>query len=235
MNDELVARSWAWSVGETKTAHQIRWDSMNELRKEAGSNMVYHKINFCDFVGIILTGEDITELLPSFQKELATALVNAYVVSPTAEKGCGMFASRDIPAASVILVEKPIIICPTDASLDLHFSTQETFNLLFDGLHPDIRAKALSLYNSNPLRPYAEGIVRTNAFGLPLEKSESNPTGSMTHRGIFLDLSRCNHRQKYSAFVSHYMLISLFSVALPTAPIYGTKPLALAASLPIDL
>ncbi|KZP26739.1 hypothetical protein FIBSPDRAFT_731811 [Athelia psychrophila] len=160
--------------------------------------MVYHKINFSDFTGIVLAGRDITEIIPCCQKTLATALGNAYIISPAAGKGSGMFTSRDIPAAGVILVENPVIVCPAISSN----GTQESFGLLFDGLHPDVRAKALSLHNSDPLRPYAEGIVRTNAFGLPLESLDSaGPTDGMTHRGIFLDLSRCNHRHERTSLI----------------------------------
>lgn len=217
LTDNAHLREWAWAVGESQTDHQTRWNSMNELHREAGSEMVYHKINFSDFTGIVLAGRDITEIIPC-QKTLATALGNAYIISPAAGKGSGMFASRDIPAAGVILVENPVIVCPAISSN----GPQESFGLLFDGLHPDVRAKALSLHNSDPLRPYAEGIVRTNAFGLPLESLDSaGPTEGMTHRGIFLDLSRCNHRHERTSLILQNTLTILLLAVLPTVLTYG--------------
>ncbi|KAF7964650.1 hypothetical protein HWV62_26694 [Athelia sp. TMB] len=167
------SREWAWAAGESQMDHEIRWNSMNVQQHESGSKMIYHKLHFKDFTGIALGGIHSTDIFPPRSKPLSTAIRNAYTISPADGKGSGMFASQDIPAAGLILVENPVIVCPITHSGDLDISKDESFRLLFDGLHPDVRAKVLSLHNSNPFCPYAEGIVRTNAFGLPLTPIDS--------------------------------------------------------------
>lgn len=168
---------------------------MNNMRQTAGSDLVYKQIVFKDFTGITLADKNIIEHLPLRYDTLSPALENVYLISPAAGKGSGMFAARDIPLAGVILVENPVIIYPNLLLSLNETSGDEPYRLLFDGLHPDLRSKALSLHNSKPphVCAQAEGIVRTNAFGICLP-SGSADLDNITHSGVFLDLSRCNHR-----------------------------------------
>jgi hypothetical protein len=107
-----------------------------------------------------------------------------------------MFASRDMPAGAVILVENPVSIYPGVMSLGKSTSKEEIFKPLFDRLERDVRERALSLCNSKPADVCGkeEGIVRTNGFGLELAAPKIANPPATRHSGTFLDLSRCNHR-----------------------------------------
>jgi hypothetical protein len=107
-----------------------------------------------------------------------------------------MFATVNIPAGAVILVENPIFILPCMIGFGTSMSKDKIFRTLFDRLEPDVRERALLLWNGKPADVCGkeEGIVRTNGFGLDLAVSGTTNPLAMRHSGIFLDLSRCNHR-----------------------------------------
>lgn len=77
-----------------------------------------------------------------------------------------------------------------------HSQPDKMFKMLFDRLRPDVRERALSLWNSKPPNVCGneEGIVRTNGFGLRLPTPKDENVPDSLHSGTFLDLSRCDHR-----------------------------------------
>ena len=110
---------------------------------------VYRNLVFRDFEGVTLTDSKILELLPRYFGTRPPAL-DAYKISVAAGKGRGMFATRDIPAGGVILVENPVIVIPLIMDLGAELSKEQMFQMLFDRLDTDVRERALALWNCKP-------------------------------------------------------------------------------------
>ena len=106
-----------------------------------------------------------------------------------------MFSVWDIPAGAVIACENPVIVVPAIIPV-LSISKEEMCQMLFDRLDPPERDIALSLANCKPADVCGkeEGIIRTNGIGLELPVPDAPTAPDPTHCGIFLDMSRCNHR-----------------------------------------
>lgn len=156
----------------------------------------YRNLEFVDFAGVTFTSKKILDLLPRSFGKRPPALENAYRISEAPGKGYGMFASRDIPVGGVILVENPVIVLQPMMRMGSQMSKEEMMRMLFTRLAPDVRERALSLCNCKPasLCEKEEGIIRTNGLQVELPVPNiPNPPNSV-HSGIFLDMSRCNHR-----------------------------------------
>jgi hypothetical protein len=193
--DDDVKR-WAHKLSETPTALYDRIGLQMARMADSGFKMVFRNVTFKDFQGVMLADSKIHKLIPSHFDTRPPALQNAYRILPAVGKGLGMFAARDIPAGAVVSVENPLFIYPSVTSLGMSLSREDIFKMLFDRLDPDLRERALSLWNSKPADVCGkeEGIIRTNGFGLELAAPEMDNPPSTLHSGTFLDLSRCNHR-----------------------------------------
>lgn len=194
-SDDDVKR-WAHKLGETPKTLYNRVGAQTARMNDAGFKMVFRNVNFKDFQGVTLADAKIQDLIPKRFDVRPLAVENAYRISPAAGKGSGMFAVRDIPAGAAILVENPIIVFPNVMGIGMSMSREEIFKMLFDRLEPDVRVRAMSLWNSKPATVCVkeEGIVRTNGFGIQLAAPKIANPPNTGHSGTFLDLSRCNHR-----------------------------------------
>jgi hypothetical protein len=194
-NDEYLKR-WAHKLAESPNAMHNRLETVTARMRDSDFKMIYRNVTFQNFEGVVLADAKIHDLIPKHFYVRPSALENAYKISEAAGKGSGMFASRDIPAGGVILVENPVCLYPSVLGLGMSLSREQMFKMLFDRLEPGVREKALSLYNSKPASVCTkeEGIVRTNGFGLDLAAPKIANPPSTQHSGTFLDLSRCNHR-----------------------------------------
>jgi hypothetical protein len=118
----------------------------------------------------------------------------AFYIGSTELKGIGMFASRDVAPGCVFLVEHPILVLPIaevplspdlyrEAVLRLRPRERDLFWSLSNCSHPSARNKE-------------EDIFGTNAFGftIPGTWRPTDPEPDATHRALFPQSSRINHR-----------------------------------------
>lgn len=124
------------------------------------------------------------------------ALEDAYIITASANDGRrGMFATRDILAGQVVLVERPAIVFPR-AIPNFPINGKSSFEAVFDQLDGPTKAEALKLHNCKPKEvcDLHEGIIRTNGLGVDLAPSSKEATSFTKHTGIFLKMSMINHR-----------------------------------------
>jgi hypothetical protein len=115
-----------------------------------------------------------------------------------------MFANRDIAPGTVFLVEHPILVVPVTEPSDLYEEAvsrlrpheRELFWSLSSCFHPSARNKD-------------ENIIGTNAFGITLPGTWRviDPEPDATHRALFPQSSRINHRSVRSSVSLHRHLI----------------------------
>ncbi|KAJ7176097.1 hypothetical protein C8R43DRAFT_872919 [Mycena crocata] len=120
---------------------------------------------------------------------------STFVVRSTGgPSGAGMFAAQNIPVGGLISVERPILVAPYIIGLRSH-PEAELFGALLRRLAPATQARFMALANCKPAGEceIVEGIVRTNAIAITLLVPDVPHPELSTHRGIFLNTSRCNH------------------------------------------
>jgi hypothetical protein len=192
--DDKDARNWAERLGLSLDEF-YKLAERQAARRRQPIEIIFRNFMFERFQGVTYTDSTILNLLQVEYGALPPALRGAYRISAVRGKGLGMFAARDIPARAVIVCENPVIVLPaiTPAS---GMSKEEMCQMLFDRLDPPERDRALSLANCKPAEVCGkkEGIIRTNGIGLELPVPDTPTAPDPTHSGIFLDMSRCNHR-----------------------------------------
>jgi len=154
-----------------------------------------HNYVLDDFEGVALLDEEVEGLLPRpFARPARSAPLYTFEIAHAGKKGVGMFAKRDIAPGDLILTEHPLIVVPYVIGLKKPLS--EVYGALFDRLEPEKCRELMSLANSKSVEECSllEGIVRTNAIGIQLEVPQVMHPELNTHRAIFLNTSRCNHR-----------------------------------------
>jgi hypothetical protein len=195
-SDEEV-KQWAHKLGMSHTELNSHLEK-HSARTDNGEvvTTIYRNLVFKDFEGVTLADSKILELLPKYFGHRPSALESAYKISAAAGKGVAMFATRDIPAGGVILVENPVIVVPLIMDMGDQLSKEQMFEMLFDRLDADVRERALALWNCKPadLCGKEEGIVRTNGLQVELPTPSIPKAPNSMHSGTFLDISRCNHR-----------------------------------------
>jgi hypothetical protein len=121
-------------------------------------------------------------------------------VSPVPDRADdkGLFATDLIEAGTIAISERPTIILPNTISLgSLEKDKNDISRTLFEHLpvvfndRPGWQVKLLrDLKNAkSPAECLEEGIIRTNSLAITLEQ-DTDPN----YNGVFLKLSRCNHR-----------------------------------------
>ena len=154
-----------------------------------------HNYVLDDFEGVALLDGGVEGLLPRpFARPAPSAPLHTFKIAHVEKKGVGMFAMRDIVPGDLILTEHPLIVVPY--VIGLTKSLSEVYGALFDRLEPKRCRELMSLANSKSVEECSllEGIVRTNAIGIQLEVPQVMHPELSTHRAIFLNTSRCNHR-----------------------------------------
>jgi hypothetical protein len=124
--------------------------------------------------------------VPPFKPYPRLVPEDAFKIAPTLNKGQAMFATKNIASGGMILVESPSLLCPITVPKPVQ-------PLLFNRLDPHQRNALLALANNKPPEVCSkyEGIIRTNGIQvkLPVEEGQLD-----IHVGVFLNISRCNHR-----------------------------------------
>ncbi|KAF7334623.1 SET domain-containing protein [Mycena venus] len=90
--------------------------------------------------------------------------------------------------------QRPILVAPYIIALQTH-SEADIYAALLHRLSADTRMRFMELANCKPAEECGtlEGIMRTNAIGISLNVPDVPHPELATHRGIFLNISRCNH------------------------------------------
>lgn len=109
-------------------------------------------------------------------------------------KGKGMFAKVDIAAGHVFLFEHPVLLHGQNIPIGAG-SKGAFYKTLLNRLpDPEMRAQVMALDNCKTPEEAGpiEGIMRTNGFGVELDGASDEMY--RIHSGVFLQMSRCNHR-----------------------------------------
>ncbi|KAG6816061.1 hypothetical protein H0H87_008893 [Tephrocybe sp. NHM501043] len=144
---------------------------------------------FDDFESSVLLDQGVESLLPETFQPACEAPLYTFEIGGAGDKGEGMFALRDMPAGSLILVEHPIIVAPYLVGLSV--SLAEVYAKLLGRLPHRMRDEVLKLYSGDSHT--LEEIIRCNALGIQLEVPDVPHPELTTHRAVFLHTSRCNH------------------------------------------
>lgn len=142
--------------------------------------------------------------IPNFPQTYKEPSQPNFRIDPVPNMGFGMFATRDLQAGEIILVERPIAVIPKHLHLTVASGGWKNMNeekvlieknnqlqMLVDRMSPENRAVFNGLANVQPEHGIL-GIINTNSFGLSeLMASESNMG---TYGAICKFGSRINHR-----------------------------------------
>ncbi|KAF9463577.1 hypothetical protein BDZ94DRAFT_1258594 [Collybia nuda] len=144
-----------------------------------------------------------------------------FEIKDAGDKGAGMFATRDIPAGALILVENPVIITPASILLPEKSGAYQT---LFNNLPLTAREELLTMTNCRSREECntdEEGIARTNGTGIDLAfplGMEKDPTAK-EYGAVFLKINRSNHSCGPNA--AHKWDLASFSSSL-----YALRPIS---------
>ncbi|KAJ6589442.1 hypothetical protein B0H19DRAFT_921857 [Mycena capillaripes] len=110
------------------------------------------------------------------------------------KNGLGMVAAQNIPPGGLIVAERPILVVPYIIALQTH-PESEFYTALLRRLSPETVAGFMALANCKLASECdtVEGIMRTNAIAINLNVPDVPHPELATHRGIFPNISRCNH------------------------------------------
>lgn len=143
-----------------------------------------------------------TEVMDHIAPELIKAEVKTH---PARSNELGIFATAKIPIGKNIISERPSIILPTHLRLGgMSLRKDELLSQLFRRLPVDqhngevAQGDGIRTLYFDPGRGTSreEGIVRDNGFNITLEGE------NQSYSGLFLTLSRCNHRYFASVLIA---------------------------------
>ena len=129
-------------------------------------------------------------------------------------KGLGMFSRRHISNGEAFFVEYPTVITPYVIGLSIGLSA--LYADIFGKLSRPIFGELMKLSSSYSISGETqdiqvhEAIMRINALAIELPVPSGEFSELNTHRAIFLQTSRCNHRRVFNF---------LFSLLLPNTNI----------------
>lgn len=142
-------------------------------------------------------------LFPSVFPPLPVCVDGNFTIHLSPGKGLGMFSRRLIHSGEIVLVERPVILTPYVIGLAVPLA--QLYSDMFDKLSPDVSKQLMELtsFPSDNLKrskvefrttDVCESIMRMNALAVQLQVPKEEYAELSTHRGVFLQTSRCNHR-----------------------------------------
>lgn len=113
-----------------------------------------------------------------------------YAIAPIPGKGNGMLAIRDIECGETVLIERPLLLLPTQANS--WEEMQSDLQVMVDHLDGKDQETVKSLCNSQPASKCEEltGLIFTNVMKCTFPQS----TFATSYSGLCIDGSRANHR-----------------------------------------
>ena len=111
-------------------------------------------------------------------------------------KGLGMFSQRDISDGEPFFVEYPTVITPYVIGLSIGLSAlyADIFGKLSEPVFRELMDLSSSSSFPGEIQDIHEAIMRINALAIDLPVPRGEYSELNTHRAIFLQTSRCNHR-----------------------------------------
>jgi hypothetical protein len=142
-------------------------------------------------------------LLPSVFPPPPECTDSNFTIHPSPGKGLGMFSRRLIRSGEIVLVERPVILTPYVIGLAVPLA--QLYSDMFEKLSPDVSKQLMELssFPSDKLKrgkvefrttDVCESVMRMNALAVQLQVPKGEYAELSTHRGVFLQTSRCNHR-----------------------------------------
>ncbi|KIM37400.1 hypothetical protein M413DRAFT_273919 [Hebeloma cylindrosporum] len=125
-----------------------------------------------------------------------------FAIHPSPGKGLGMFSRRLVRSGEVVLVERPVILTPYVVGLAVPLA--QLYSDMFEKLSPDVSKQLMELssFASDNVKrnkvelktkDVCESVMRMNALAVQLQVPKGEYAELSTHRGVFLNTSRCNH------------------------------------------
>lgn len=117
-------------------------------------------------------------------------------IRPSPGKGLGMFSRRQISNGEAFFVEYPTVITPYVIGLSTGLSAlyADIFGKLSGPVFGELMDLSSSYSISGETRDVHEAIMRINALAIELPVPMGEFSELNTHRALFLQTSRCNHR-----------------------------------------
>ena len=117
-------------------------------------------------------------------------------IKPSPGKGLGMFSRRQISNGEAFFVEYPTVVTPyvIGLSIDLSALYADIFGKLSGPIYGELMNLSSSYSISGENQDIHEAIMRINALAIELPVPSGEFSELNTHRAIFLQTSRCNHR-----------------------------------------
>jgi len=154
-------------------------------------------------------------LLPTMFPQRPPCANDNFMIHQSPGQGLGMFARRLIRSGEIILVERPVILTPY--VIGLAVPLEQLYFDMFEKLSPAVSKQLTDLSFSSMLLDKArrgnvesetteicESIMRMNALAVRLQVPKGEDAELSTHRGVFLQTSRCNHRFAHLNLSSFY-------------------------------
>ena len=172
----------------------------------------YFKESEC--VTMLDTGVD--DLLQRMFENLPPQLPNTTMnidIRPSPGKGLGMFSQRNISNGEAFFIEYPTVITPYVIGLSIGLSA--LYADIFGKLSGPVFGELMDLSSSSSIpgefhQDVHEAIMRINALAIELPVPSGEFSELNTHRAIFLQTSRCNHRFEFYLFINYSLSLSLF-------------------------
>ena len=111
-------------------------------------------------------------------------------------KGLGMFSRKHISDGEAFFIEYPTVITPYVIGLSIGLSAlyADIFGKLSEPVFRELMDLSSSSSIPGEIQDVHEAIMRINALAIELPVPSGEYSELNTHRGIFLQTSRCNHR-----------------------------------------
>ncbi|KAJ7647065.1 hypothetical protein FB45DRAFT_187777 [Roridomyces roridus] len=169
---------------------KVDWQDLGSQQR-----LVFRNIRVGDTEVSALLDCEVLRLLPTRFSPLPDALENAIQFRDTGNMGTGVFATQDIRAASVLLVEYPVTVVQNTFALNFGMTRAEVYGELVNRVPENALPALLQLHNAQPSGLYSqeEGLVRSNALGIALPAPCAPVPAAMGHCAVFLKASRINH------------------------------------------
>ena len=158
--------------------------------------------------------ETVFEIKPAFASISTPNFPNSSTSNYTVvSKGFGVFSRLSLPVNALVLVERPVVILPSNSSnmkkaikRSLDKLDKETLNSVLDLAKSSLREDVKSVHDA------VMKLMSKFCFGIGIATTECGPSGkSAVHKGLFLHAGRINHRsvcRRLDLCPSFYLTIS---------------------------